>query len=372
MARETLTVIELAGSARERGLAHGEECADQIREYASQRVELVSGGTWNGRPLEREQALALAESCIPAHDAYSSELTDELRGIAEASGCTVGELVIAGGFTDFVDTVYGELGRRSIPEDDCTAALIPEERADGAGLLVQTWDMHASALDYVVLLDIRPDDGPRALMLSTTGCLGQIGMNEAGICVGINNLMGADGRIGVTWPHVVRQALLATEIDEALACILGAELAGAHNYLLLDGDGCGYNVEAFSTTHRVTELGRDALVHTNHALADETLALSQERPPELQASSERRFAHATAWLSSDGIGFDDIVELTRHPTLCYPPAPPLAMATCGAVIMRPRTLDFWACEGPPDANEYEHFSLPRPRASATRAGAGAP
>jgi isopenicillin-N N-acyltransferase like protein len=79
-------------------------------------------------------------------------------------------------------------------DDTCTAVIIPDGRAAGAGFLAQTWDMHASATPHVVMLDTVPDPGPAALVFSTVGCLGQIGMNEAGIAIGINNLTAADGR----------------------------------------------------------------------------------------------------------------------------------------------------------------------------------
>ena len=42
-----MTVLELSGSPRERGLAHGEQCAEQIREYAAERLawSAVASGT---------------------------------------------------------------------------------------------------------------------------------------------------------------------------------------------------------------------------------------------------------------------------------------------------------------------------------------
>ncbi len=363
MRRGPIRVLELSGSARERGLAHGEQFRDEIREYARDRIDLTCRGVWNGRSIERAAVLDLAERCLPAHQEYSPELTAELCAVAYASGCSVPEVLIAGGFTDIVDAVYAELGETTTIEDDCTAVVVADERADGAGFLAQTWDMHASALEHVLLLDIRPDDGPRALVLSTTGCLGQLGMNEAGICVGINNLSGTEGGVGVTWPHVVRKAMLATEFDAALACITEAPLAGAHNYMLRDGDGRGCNVEAFSTLFELTELDDNGLAHTNHPLSAQTQAVSQEKAEPLRGSSEARLRQASSALAQGTIGFEDVVELTRHPALCYAPAPPLDLATCGAVIMRPRVLDFWACWGPPSEDEYEHFSLARTAAA---------
>jgi isopenicillin-N N-acyltransferase-like protein len=296
---------------------------------------------------------------VPAHERYSRALTEEMCGLAEATGLSLSELIVVGGFTDFVDVVWATDGHLGADEDDCTAALVPAGSAADGGYLVQTWDMHDTAAEHVVLFDLRPDDGPAALIYSTTGCLGQIGMNEAGICVGINNLQAADGRIGVTWPHVVREVLAQASIDDALQRLLDAPLAGGHNFLLLDAEGAGYNVEALPTARHVVPLGDAVLAHTNHALGLDTLAACREKLPELQTSSEVRLQTAVAELTVGPFDVDALMAFTRHPTLCYAARPPIQMETCGAVVMRPATLDLWACWGLPSANDYELFSLAR-------------
>src|SRR5262249_19711342 len=153
-------------------------------------------------------------------------------------------------------------------------------RAGGEPLFAQTWDMHDTATEHVVLLDVRPEHGPRALVFSTVGCLGQIGMNEAGICIGINNLAAAQGRVGVTWPFGVREALEAPRTEDALAGTVDAALAGAHNYLLLDRDGRGFDVEAMPARKHARALGGEPLFHTNHCLEPEVRAHEATRPPE--------------------------------------------------------------------------------------------
>ena len=61
---------------------------------------------------------------------------------------------------------------------------------------------------------------------------------------------------------MVRKALAQTTIDDALACVTEADLAGGHNFFLLDRDGRGYDVEAMPTATQVFELGTEPLVHT--------------------------------------------------------------------------------------------------------------
>ncbi|HEY5578667.1 MAG TPA: C45 family peptidase [Acidimicrobiia bacterium] len=355
--RRAPRVLELAGDAGTRGRLHGSSFAADIREYAEERVRLSYDGTWAGQKGDRTTVLELAEACLPHHQAYAPDLYEEMLGMAEAAGLSPAEMVVVGGFTDFVDVVRARLGSAPF-EDTCTAFVVSDTVADGAGFLGQTWDMHATAERYVVMLRILPDVGPGALVFSTVGCVGQIGMSEAGIAIGINDLSARDGRPGVTWPFVVRKALQQDSLDEALASILGADLAGAHNYLLFDREGSGYDVEAMTSGSHVTPLEEDVLVHTNHCLAFQTLPLQAARPAELQASSEARLARAGELLKDRPVTVDALMALTRdEDAICRRSHPPYQVATCGAAIMRPKTADFWAVWGLPSDHRFEHFTL---------------
>ena len=347
--------LRLTGDAVARGRAHGEAYGPEIREYCAERVALASDGAWAGRKATRGDVLGLAERMLPAHRAYAPELYLEMESMAIAADISPAEALITGGFTDFVDAVRAA-GGPDVSEDDCTAALVPDSCAGGSGFLAQTWDMHASATPHVLLLDVRPEDAPPARIFTTVGCLAQIGLNAAGIAIGINNLSARDGRIGVTWPFVVRKALETSTIDEALACVVDAQLAGGHNYLLLDGTGRGYNVEAMPTYKAVTALGEQTIVHTNHPVDAEAALREAARPADLAESSHRRLALARSMLAGRRIGFDDLVRLTSEPSaICRHSEPPHHMETSGAVIARPRTRELWAVWGLPSENSYERF-----------------
>ena len=352
--RGALRRLVLAGDAARRGSAHGEAHAEEIRRYAEERVQLASNGVWAGRPATRDDVLGLASAMLPAHRAYSPALCAEMEAMARAAGLSAAEAVIAGGFTDFVDAVRARADAAP-EEDDCTAVLVPTARAVGSEpLFAQTWDMHDSATEYVVLLDVRPQDGPRALVFSTLGCLGQIGMNEAGICIGINNLAAAVGRIGVTWPLVVRRALEATCIEDALAAVVDADLAGAHNYLLLDAVGRGFNVEAMPAHKQVRALTDEPLFHTNHCLEPEARAHEAARPPQILASSVERLRRARELLADGPIGVERLVAMTRDPeAICQRSRPPFHIESSGAVLLRPARGELQAVWGLPSENEYE-------------------
>ena len=361
-----ITVLDVAGTPSEIGAAHGAFAPDTLRAFAAERVALAGTAEWSGGALPRDGVLALAQACLEAHRAYSSALTEELEALAEAAGIGVAEALVVGGFTDFVDTVYGAVAasqgvRAPAPPwaDQCTAFLVPGSRsADGAAMLAQTWDMHAGAERHVLVLRGAPADAPAFAIFTTVGCLGMIGMNEHGLAVGINNLSGADGRVGVTWPFVVREVLRQRDLDAALRAIVDAPLAGAHNYLVLDAAGRGANVEATATYAHVTHLERDPVVHTNHCLVGETVGRQRERDAAAQASSQARLARAEALLAHADLTPDDLQRVTADTeALCYRGGPPRYLATCGAVVMRPATRDLWAVPGLPSEAPFERVDL---------------
>ncbi len=348
-----IRITRLEGSPARRGQTHGSHHTAAVRAFRDERIRLSSlASGWDDDRLTE-----LAERMVPAHQAYDADLFAEMEALAEAAGISPAEAVIVGGYTDFADTLRAAAGSAPTPET-CTAALVSDTAAGGAGFLAQTWDMEASAAPYVIMLDVRPDTGPASLVFTTTGTLGQIGLNEAGIAVGITNLTAADGRPGVTWPFVVRRALAQTTFDDAVAAVVDADLAGGHTFLVLAADGNGASIEAMPTATHVERLGGHVIAHTNHCLVPATHRVEAERPADLAMSSQLRLAHAAELLASRPVTVDDLMTMTSDErAISRHGAPPWYYETCGAVIMRPATGDLWACWGVPSENDFEHFQI---------------
>ncbi|BAN01995.1 C45 family autoproteolytic acyltransferase/hydolase [Ilumatobacter coccineus] len=362
MRRPPIRILDISGTPEEMGATHGAAFADEIRRYTRDRVALVAEGSWSGGPIAESDVLDIAASMLPAHEAFDASLHAEMAAMADAAGITLAEAVVVGGFTDFVDTVRAVTGGPTpaeLIEDDCTAVIVPNSRAGGAGFLAQTWDMHDSATDHVVLLRAHPADGLGFNVFTTTGCLGQIGMNTAGVCVGINNLTGLDGRRGVAWTSVVRGMLNTDSADAALDLLLSADLAGAHNFLVYDRHDVGYNVEAMPAVRPVETLGATVVVHTNHTVYDAATAVEVERPPLATESSTKRRAMAERLLADGDIDLDRLVEMLREPTaICQRAVEPMHIESSGAAVMRPASSDFWACWGRPADNDFSRVAMP--------------
>jgi isopenicillin-N N-acyltransferase-like protein len=359
-----IRVLEISGTPFEMGQQHGLAYPKEIVELTEERVRLSSDKYWTGKELSRQQVLALGEACLHHHQTYAPDLMEELCGTSQATGVGLTELVILNGFTDFIDTIYNLDPVAPAPAhpgaDNCTAFIVsPDAAVDGQGFYGQTWDMHDTATPFVILLRGKPANGLNFLTLTIIGCVGMIGMNEAGIAVGINNLMAGDGQVGVTWPFVVRKILAQDNLDDALACITEAKLAGGHNFMLVDAHGRGYNVEAMGARYHVEKVSTGSLTHTNHCLNPQNAQVERPRLPKSRASSEHRLSQANELLGHEKVTLDDLFALTRHHGqeygICVHPSEPYFVESCSAAIMRPATREMWTVWGNPCQNDYERF-----------------
>jgi isopenicillin-N N-acyltransferase-like protein len=209
--------------------------------------------------------------------------------------------------------------------------------------------MHASAGEFVIMLKLDPLIGPDVFVQTTAGCLGQIGMSETGIAVGINNLT-ARGKPGVTWPFVVRKALEQDNLDSAIEVVLDADLAGGHNYFVMGPDGEGATIEAMPFSKRVTRSNGSPLVHANNCLYPETKQEEAGRLPEWVTNSDDR-------LRIGEENADDLEAFFADPTVSRRVEDLHEVGTCGAVIIEPAKRTMRAVWGVPGDHPWETFQL---------------
>jgi isopenicillin-N N-acyltransferase-like protein len=338
-----IRVLEVFGDSADLGRGHGAACAAMIRKYADDRINLTSQEDWSGGRADRDMILSCANETLEHHESFSETLYAEMLALADAADISPEEAVAVGGFTDLVDVVRGRVAGVG-EEHNCTGFINPV-----TGIFAQTWDMHASAGEFVIMLKIDPLMGLDAYVQTTAGCLGQMGMNEAGIAVGINNLTSL-GKPGVTWPFVVRKVLEQENLDDAVNVVLDADLAGGHNYFLMGPDGEGATIEAMPRNKKVTRTDGSPLVHANNCLFDETRTEEPERIQDWVMNSDERLR----------IGEDNVHDLEAffaNPTISRRVDGMHEVGTCGAVIVEPAVRRMRAVWGVPGDHEWETFQL---------------
>jgi isopenicillin-N N-acyltransferase-like protein len=346
------------GGGRARGLRHGETFAGDIRTLCALRTHLAC--TISG--LAEARLLELAEQHLPVLQRFDPELCAELLAIAEAAGATPAQLVVLNHYTDLRDLHRFEAKARADEAGGCTMVWA---RTPQGAVFGQTWDMHASAAPFVIMMRVDDVAGGDAWLLSLTGCLGMAGMNAARLAIGINNLTSTDARVGVVWSAVVRRALREADAAVARDGIERAELGSGHHYLVCDREQA-FGIETSGTRRKVVFDSRDgasAYAHANHCLDGEIAAC--ERVPEGSTTWERQ-----TWIDADLerraiSGMDDLWQrLGSHEgyprSICTnmaTPEHPHAAATCAGIAMSPDRGAIWSVAGFTHAAQPSEFSV---------------
>ncbi|HUJ58389.1 MAG TPA: C45 family peptidase [Kofleriaceae bacterium] len=344
-----MRVLELpAGkSPREWGRIHGESFRGEIQALAQLRSYLC---TKVGGFQSREQVLAAARAHLPVLERFDAALHAELCGIAEGAAVSPEDIVVANHYTDLRDLDPDPASWRPAPIGDGCSVIFADTRS--GRVVAQTWDMHATAIPYVMVLAL-----PDAKLLSVTGCLGMAGMNRAHVAIAINNLFSTDATVGVVWPALVRRALRESTAEAARDVVLGAPIGSGHHYFLAD-PGQAYGIESSGTKRRVVyhhDPDREHEVaaryyHTNHAL-DPDIAAASKVPPTSTTFDRMRHLEDGRHARLDGLddawralGSEDGWPRSVCTNMATPEAPHGA-ATCGAIAMNVTTGELWAQQG---------------------------
>lgn len=368
--------LPAGGTPREWGRIHGESFRGEVAALADIRTYLCTkvGGFAN-----TAQVLAAAEAHLPVLARYDQALHDELIGIAEGAAVTPAEIVISNHYTDLRDLDPDPAKWRPAPMRDDPASTGASAGAEGLGgdgcsvlfaetptgrIVAQTWDMHATAIPYVMVLGVPESErGPAARLLTVTGCLGMAGMNSARVAIAINNLFSTDATLGVVWPAMVRRALHETDARAAYDVIRTSPIGSGHHYFVADRGQAGvadaYGLEA-SGTRRKLVYRRDrekdyerpgTYCHTNHCLDGDIAARS--KVPATSTTYDRMSLLEADLARAPVADLDDAWRRLGSDTgwprsICTnmaTPESPHGAATCGAIAMNLDSGELWAQQG---------------------------
>ncbi len=360
-----MRVLELpAGKPpREWGRIHGEMFRGEIKALAEIRAYLCTKvGGFTSRPA----VVAAAEAHLPVLERYHKGLYDELVGIAEGAAVPAADIVIANHYTDLRDLDPDPRTWQPAPTRDDASATGSHAGATGLGgdgcsviwaesptgrIVAQTWDMHATAIPYVMVLRVpESPDGPAASLLTVTGCIGMAGMNSARVGIAINNLFSTDATLGVVWPAVVRRALHERTAAAARDVIATSPIGSGHHYFVADRTHA-FAIEASGTRRKQVFADGRAYCHTNHCL-DGDVAARSKVPPASTTYDRMKWLEgdlarapirdlADAW---QRLGSEDGWPRSVCTNMATPESPHGA-ATCGAIAMNLDTGELWAQQG---------------------------
>ena len=273
----SVPLFEVRGSARQMGRMLGEQAAELIRSMLDDYrtfMHKVSGFNWDEAVRESQKYLPYAQAAFPQY-------VEEVAGIAEGAGVSFPDAWLLNCY-------------EGVAEDQklmaCTTIGVNDDvTADGHVYLAHNEDWISGDSKRVYLVRATPDDGPPFLAMSYGPILCNVGMNAAGVAVGIDSVYPDDVRVGIPRVLASRAVLAAERLSDAIRACLPKRRAGGYNYLLTDRSGEIFNIESSATDHDILYAHEGWLVHTNHYLSPRMRPIEQ---PGVYASSNIRLRRA--------------------------------------------------------------------------------
>ncbi|MFC6086563.1 C45 family autoproteolytic acyltransferase/hydolase [Sphaerisporangium aureirubrum] len=268
-ARPGFPIVQVDGPPRRRGEQYGALARMRIRHaidgYAATFAHYAG---WDWDTVRRR-----ADRFAPIIGDFSPASLAEIHGIADGAGVEPADVLALNTRSEIMFAAR-DGSPRPLPAGECTSfAVLPEAAATGGLVMGQNWDWLGHARRTAVLLRVRRDDGPGFVTLVEAGLLAKVGMNEDGVGLCTNTLIGDgdEGRLGVPYHLLLRSVLDSSSGAEAAARVAGADRAGSANYLIGDTTGFVRDLETTPTrgAARVGEIAPTGgvLAHANHFLS---------------------------------------------------------------------------------------------------------
>lgn len=336
---------------------------DRGREFGRLRREAVDNTVRVYRRLLHESAgihpdalAGFGEEVGHSVAARWPDLVEELEGIAAGSANDVRELLALNARTELLG-----------PAGPGECSVLGRVTQDGV-VLSQNWDWHPDLRASRVVWSVRQPEGGWFATLTEAGLLAKIGLNSAGLAVGLNFLTwSGDGGLQGLPIHVLLRAILdrcATATD-ALVLLLGAPVSASSSLTIAgdEPDGCALiSVELSPHGHSVVFPTPDGgLAHTNHFLRTPTTGVDTQ--PVEHPSTLLRLDRLRRHLATDRPVHEVLAShFPRPDSICLHDRGdrPWAdrRATLASVIIDPGSGTFAISDGAPCEADYRPVDLP--------------
>lgn len=264
-----LPLIEIDGTARDRGRSYGEQARVQITASLSYYRQALSG-----MGLPWEDALAHVGKWRGVVEGFAPDLLVEIAGIAEGAHQSEVEILALNARSELLTAAEARRrqgdtgsGRRSLAANrECTSFSLTEGSAgDGHVYCGQNWDWRSGAQESVVLMRVASDSKPTIVMQVEAGQVGRHGANSAGMAINANSLTTPPTQsVGVPQTFIRRRLLECRTLGAALKLIVSVRQQVAANLLLTHRDGFSIDLETTPGGHGWMYPRQGLLVHGNH------------------------------------------------------------------------------------------------------------
>jgi isopenicillin-N N-acyltransferase like protein len=284
---EPLAEISVAGSATERGRQYGLATQRQIQDFLGEGVARIA---WVlGRPVGRS---GLSE-IIRAHGAmverHLPDIAEEIHGLADGAGISIDDAYLLQCRREAMHS----LSRKTTQavSGGCTAIAL----GNGSRCIAQTVDLPGRLAEHALVLRSHVEQRT-ILQLTFTGLLGYIGINDAGLAVGLNMVLGGDWRPAIPPYLLVRRLLELDSVAECVEELHRLPRAAPRCYTFVDNRSA---CQVETTCDELAVIEGVQLVHTNHYIDPGMVAHERSHIVQRRESRHRydraRHEFASRW-----------------------------------------------------------------------------
>jgi isopenicillin-N N-acyltransferase-like protein len=338
-----IPILLLKGNARDRGRQHGAAFKDRIHRAVQSARERRGADVYSA---------ALARVCKNAAKLRDSafDLVDELKGISEATGLPVEEILLRSSFEYFAQP----------QEAGCSSVGVPT--MNGA-IVAQNWDSPPFALNELACM-VHDMGDRRLLVIASVGSLGWFGMNDAGLALVNNDLVMQSPGEGTPSQFTRRLALAATDVSGALSRFHDHAPMSGRAYVLGDASGRAIAIEVAPGLGTRIVKSRECVLHTNHALDDEVAGSEDTNELErLYPSTRSRFSALAAAVDAADMPEPETVMAWLRDHIGFPNAickhlsASEATRTCVSAVFHCGLREAWIALGNPCGSKYQHMRV---------------
>lgn len=336
--------LRASGSRYEVGYIQGSAFRNRIDQFLSDGLARV--GPILGKTVSLSDFKEAISSYASVIEAELPDLAEELTGLAEGAKITMEAAYL-------LQLRRELIGYQSIrAEGDCTSfgRLI-----EGGSVLGQTIDLNGFMAPELTTMQIELEDSDRRLQLvSFTGLLGYLGMNDCGLAIVLNLVLSGSWRPGIPGYMLIRHLLdVASSVDECLERISELPLASSRSMTICDGQRL---VTVEYVLDELVVMEKNECIHANHFLHP-SFTERDELNPFARTSSLNRFNSCSEALgdTAQDAAPDAYMEFLNNPGIYVSQRNDVKReCTVGSVVMLPEQGKMYvrqACDGDSEAQE---------------------
>ncbi|WP_158095888.1 C45 family peptidase [Cloacibacillus sp. An23] len=359
---------------RERGADYGSQCRELIGGVLERYMTFFNSGH---AAVSWDDAREISKKFLPFIEAYSPELLEELRGVAEGSGASFDDLLTLNSRSEAMTLVRRPASDEEELDGCSSVAVLPEASADGHTILAQNWDTYTWQEYGTVILQVLKDGGADMMIVTEAGQLARYGMNQAGLALGVNSLHKTSNTkvFGVPSVFVRRKFLEQDRYVDAVNKIFGAEAMLPMYYAAAYGAGDAMGFEKLARGQLVLYPENGLISHSNHikhpkygyqvdalggTLYRDRRILRRLAP---KAGAITRADIIEAFKDHFGFPF----SVCRHGDERKKELDKIS--TLGCIVMDATDKRLWACKGTPCCGQFREYAWDRPAKLAQWSGA---